>query len=292
MSEMALIDGLVQGPLVAGDAADAVTLSVEAGWNQTANDWRLMLELGDGVGLRTDAGRLVATALTLPYGGRFAWVCMVLVSTDFRGRGIATRLLGDRIEWTRAAGMIAGLDSTEAGRRVYQPLGFTDIYGLHRLVASGPLPPATETPPGEIRIVPMEAGDIDRVLAYDEPAFGAGRGPVLAYLREHRPERALIAEHGGRLGGFVLARDGRNAHHMGPLVADNEGIAIALASRALDGLAGPVCADVADHHRGLLDWLEGRGFARQRPFTRMVLGGSEPLDDPARVFVIAGPELG
>jgi hypothetical protein len=38
--------------------------------------------------------------------------------------------------------------------------------------------------------------------------------------------------------------------------------------------------------------LQTLGFAAERPLTRMVHGTSAAFDDPARLFAIAGPELG
>ena len=54
----------------------ALALSEEAGWNQVAADWLLMLRLGSGFAVR-DGGRVVATSLALPYPPAFGWVSMV-----------------------------------------------------------------------------------------------------------------------------------------------------------------------------------------------------------------------
>jgi hypothetical protein len=43
---------------------------------------------------------------------------------------------------------------------------------------------------------------------------------------------------------------------------------------------------------GAIEWLQTLGFAAERPLTRMVHGTSAAFDDPARLFAIAGPELG
>ena len=43
------VDSLIERRLVPADAEHLVALSAEAGWNQTATDWRLMLRHGDGV---------------------------------------------------------------------------------------------------------------------------------------------------------------------------------------------------------------------------------------------------
>ena len=67
-------------------------LSTETGWNQNEADWRFFLSRGIVFGIR-DGVRLVATAALLPYSGSNAWISMVLVTADFRRRGIATKLV-------------------------------------------------------------------------------------------------------------------------------------------------------------------------------------------------------
>ena len=62
--------------------------------------------------------------------------------------------------------------------------------------------------------------------------------------------------------------------------------------QGLTGAPRPVLVDLADHHDALRKLLEAAGFGRERGYTRMLLGRAEPLDDPARIFAIAGPEFG
>ena len=88
---MASTEGLVEASLAAGEVAAACALVAEAGWNQNAADWRIFLELGSATALKTGTGRLVATAATLPYPSGFGWISMVLVTGEFRRRGIADR---------------------------------------------------------------------------------------------------------------------------------------------------------------------------------------------------------
>ena len=58
-------DDLALAPLGPADAGRGAALSAEIGWNQTADDWRYMLENGPGWG-RSDAhGRLVGSAMAL-----------------------------------------------------------------------------------------------------------------------------------------------------------------------------------------------------------------------------------
>ena len=274
--------------------ADAVPLAVEAGWNQTATDWRLMLSLGEGFGLWTSEGRLVGTTIVLPFGGPFAWIGMVLVTKDFQRRGLAARLLRHAVAVLVERGLTPMLDATPAGARVYEPLGFVGLYRLQRLQAPEGSQPASASvaPPPGVSVRKATTADHGAIAAFDAPAFGADRAPILGHLLERQPERAFVAERSGRLAGYVLARDGRTAHHSGPLVADDQATAIALADRALAGIDRPVYMDVLDRHETLRAWLAGRGFVPQRPFTRMAYHRDKPFDDLDRVMAIAGPELG
>ncbi len=212
-------------------------LSAEAGWNQTAADWRLMLNLGEGFGLWTLEGRLVASTIVLPFGGRFAWISMVLVTEDFQRRGLAARLLHHAVAVLVERGLTPMLDATPAGARVYEPLGFVGLYRLQRLQAPAASQPTSVSvaPPSRITVRPATTSDLGAIAAYDAPAFGADRTPILAHFIERQPERAFVAERSGELVGYVLARDGRTALHPGPLVADDQATAIALADRALAG---------------------------------------------------------
>jgi GNAT superfamily N-acetyltransferase len=269
-------------PLVAADIPGAVALNQEAGWNQIAADWQFMLEQGEGTGI-VDADRLIATSMLLPQGDQFAWIAMILVTGARQRQGLASDLMRRCIARAEALDLIAGLDATEAGRQVYLPLGFQDIYPLTRWQADGP-----KVPKGE-GVRPMWATDLDAVAARDTEISGAPRSALLTHLYERCPERAFVLVGGG---GFVLARNGRMATQIGPLSAETEVGALALLQAALSGHDGPVFLDAADHHGELGRWLEDVGFTRQRGYMRMLLGRNTPIDDPGRVFLIAGPELG
>ena len=87
---MADTDNIDIVELGTGDALAGLVLSTEAGWNQNEADWRFFLSEGVVFGMREGA-RLAATAALLPYSAGNAWISMVLVTADFRRRGIATR---------------------------------------------------------------------------------------------------------------------------------------------------------------------------------------------------------
>ena len=274
-------------PLSERDLEGAQALVAEAGWNQNAADWRIFLELGRAFAVKDAGGRLAATAATLPYPSGFGWISMVLVSGPFRRQGMATRLLQRCIDALREAGMVPVLDATPAGREVYKPLGFRDGWAITRWRRSNALQ-VKETTGARL----LGAEDWPAVLALDAQAFGCDRAPLLERLRARSAQFACVLEKDGALRGFLLGRDGRVATQLGPIIADDEHAAAELAGFACTRIDGPVLADALDRHGALARWLEGHGFVKERPYTRMALGRDELFGDPRRLAAIAGPELG
>jgi GNAT superfamily N-acetyltransferase len=283
-------DGLSLASLVPSDAPRGAALSAEIGWNQTEADWDYMLKHGSGYGRSDGNGKLVASAMALPYDS-FGWVCMVLVSETYRRRGLATDLMNRVIEDLERAGVVPGLDATPAGREVYKQLGFEDVYRLERLWADDTPSPA-ESPASPVVIAPMTAGELDEVGAYDANTFGADRSALLRHLYDHAPDLAFVARAGQWLAGYCLGRAGRQVTQVGPVTAEDEDIAIALTRHVLGALDGGAVIDVAEHQADYSGWLKRSGFAYQRPYIRMLRGRSAPVDQKDYVFAVAGPELG
>jgi ribosomal protein S18 acetylase RimI-like enzyme len=273
------------------DVERALRLSIEAGWNQTGADWRYLLEAGRGFAMWTPDGKLVATAITLPYRGGFGWISMVLVHTPDRGRGLASRLMRRCVATLRAEGLVPVLDATPGGREVYRRIGFRDAWSMRRLRARTAVVPRRDRE-SPVAIRPFGADDLAAVVACDRAAFGADRSALLAHLRTRLPAVALLAERDGRVAGFALARDGRTAAQLGPVVADDARIAHTLIACALGEIAGPAIVDVPERHATTIGWLRAAGFEDERPFTRMLHERTEPFDQPALLYAIAGPELG
>lgn len=273
------------------DLEAALMLSQEAGWNQIAADWRIFLELGRLIGL-TRGEKLIATAAMLPYSGSFAWISMVLVTASERRQGLARWLLRRCIDDLLAKKLVPLLDATPAGRTVYVGLGFQDCWTMHRLVGRDVCAPHDTVDSAGMTIRAIEEWDWERIIGYDQEVFGADRSALLHRLAKRLPAAALLAEQHGRIAGYVFGRDGRAMSQLGPLVAVDQKVAIALLTQAITRVPPPLTIDLPDRHASIGAWLSGLGFEAERPLTRMAYGRSRAFDDSARLFTIAGPELG
>ena len=289
---MTTTDKLQIEALMPDQAEGAAPLSVEAGWNQIAADWRLMLGEGRGFGVRDASGHWIASALVLPLGPAISWISMVLVTKPSRRQGHGTRLLQRCFAEIEATGVTAGLDATELGRPVYLPLGFRDVYPLSRWRAEAGPRRADRSAARACACAAPRPSDLPRIVALDAAHSGFARGRIVDHLLGRAPSLAHVAERGdGTLVGYVLGRDGHAAMHVGPVVAEEERIGLALLSRAMAATPARVILDVPDRHRGITTWLREAGATAPRGFMRMLRGPCPAVEDAARIFALAGPEL-
>ena len=273
------------------DLDAAQRLSEEVGWNQLPWDWRIFLEMGDLFGVDSSGCGLLATGATLPQGSDFGWISMIIVTAAARQRGIATQLVRHGIERLTARGLVPGLDATIAGRAVYARLGFQDTWPIARLARPDASLRASAVPRHRSELRRADPSDLAALADLDSRAFGTNRRALLARLLDRAPELAVVSG-AGDLAGFLLARPGRTATQLGPVVAPDSAIALAMIEHALLRATGPCLIDLVDLEPGLRVALEARGFVVQRRFTRMFHQRGEAFGNSRLAIAIAGPELG
>src|SRR4029077_18041754 len=104
------------------DIPAGMRLKELVGWNQTSDDWkRFLVASPDGCFVAEVDGQGCGTVTTISYEDRFAWIGMVLVDSEKRGRGIGTRLLERAIEHLDRHKIPAiKLDATPQGKALYE----------------------------------------------------------------------------------------------------------------------------------------------------------------------------
>ena len=252
----------------------ALLLSQEAGWNQCAADWEIFLRHGAVFGC-VAADRLVATAAALPYGDSFAWLSLVLVTSQWRRQGLATRLTAACTSLQRDAGRAVLLDANPAAVSIYKALGFLPLAALERW----------ERPPGgQVSAVAPSYSGVDFDL--DRFVFGADRRFLLENFLSRPGSRAFTTPRG-----FAILRQGASASQLGPIVAPLSE-APALMAEALQTVSGPVIVDVLDAAPVLTQTLIANNFRPLRRLTRMALGLTALPGNPSQLLAAAGPEFG
>jgi len=116
------------------DIPAGMRLKEIAGWNQTLEDWQRFLEADpEGCFVAEWNGQVAGTVATIVYEQRFAWIGMVLVDPQVRGKGIGTALLLRAIDYLDARKIpCMKLDATPQGKPLYTRLEFQIEYEIER----------------------------------------------------------------------------------------------------------------------------------------------------------------
>jgi GNAT superfamily N-acetyltransferase len=264
--------------MTASDIEDASGLSTAAGWNQSDNDWRRLLECAPRgcFGIEVE-GNLVASTTAVCYQRDLAWIGMVLTHPEYRGRGFAGRLLAQALEFTEAAGIrTIKLDATGQGRPLYEKFKFVAEQPVERWIRSGS---GDATPSNSS--APLESS----LFRIDREAFGADRSELLCALGQHSAiNRAPDA--------FLFSRPGRVANYLGPCVARDSQTAQQMIREAITQAASASWYwDLLPENKEAVALANDLGFRPQRFLTRMTRGKALHGRD-SMIYAIAGFELG
>jgi GNAT superfamily N-acetyltransferase len=231
----------------------------------------------DGWFVIADGDEIVSVAGAISYRS-FCWVGLVATDPGHRGRGLAGRLSAHLVDWAWQQGCkTIALDASDAGRPVYERLGFqvagfTAELELPALAAGGG--GWADGGDGPAARAVTSAAEL---AAVDLAAFGADRSALLRVLSEDGGRRCYGLPGGdgaaGGLAGYVFAGPGG----LGPGCAVDGAAAAALTGAALrdaaawadPGTRGRVLVPAESAH---LPTLLGLGLTERRRLTHMRLG--------------------
>ena len=268
------------------DVPRAVKLSTEAGWNQTDQDWRTLLELAPQACFGIDFDGVLASTTTLvTYGPRLAWLGMVLTGTEYRRRGFAKTLVRRALSYGDAQGIESiKLDATDSGAPLYESLGFRVEQPVERWSRKSQADPvAAKLPDSPSR--EQRSGPLESAIALDTVAYRADRSRLL---------RSLAAKGSARVvnGGFVLHRPGSRATYLGPCLATDPGTAERLTRGSVEGSPFEDWFwDILPSNGGAVEIARKFGFEPVRRLVRMVRG-SPMTSEGHLVYGAAGFEYG
>jgi len=272
------------------DVSAGMRLKDIAGWNQTKEDWERFLQADpEGCFVAEWNGQVAGTVATIIYESRFAWIGMVLVDPQLRGKGIGTALLLKAIDHLDAKKVpCVKLDATPQGKPIYARLGFRIEYEIERHSLAREAGP--EVSPGTVA---DGAENIEALLEMDREVFGADRSALLRSVAGSARELVTITRPGGAVKGFALGRKGSRADHLGPWVASN-----ALAAQEvfegflLRSRREVAIVDVVRDNPWAPALLAAKGFQFSRSLTRMYRGENANPGRPDLLCAILGPEFG
>lgn len=271
------------------DLPDCQELKQRIGWNQRLDDWRRFHALNPcGCFVAVHTTQIVGTVCTVAYQ-KCGWVAMVIVDPDYRRMGIGRLLLLKGIEHLEQRGLTVKLDATPQGKMLYDTLGFQDEYTGARYECGA----AQQSGNCKAECQQVSKNDLDEITAFDREIFGDERRAVLASYLKSFPQYAFWIKEQNQMVGYLLAREGENAFHIGPWIALNEEAARSLFIHCIKKRAPErTFVDIISPNLGSEAIVRELGFTQQRPFIRMYRGKNSTPGKPQYIYGMSGPELG
>ena len=267
---------------------DEVAMSVEwaaaEGWNPGRHDAHCFREVDPGgffVGVWR--GEPIACLAAVAYDERFGFIGLYIVKPGFRGKGFGMQVWQHGMRYLEERNV--GLDGVVAQQANYRKSGFRLAYRNIRYqgrvdgIGCAHVTAAANVP-------------FEQLLAYDRQCFPAAReGFVAAWIAQ--PDAvALASVDDGRLTGYGVVRRCKAGCKIGPLFADDAGVATGLFRALAASMPGEVIVlDVPEVNPAAVALAERHGMTSVFETARMYT-----KDAPAiaidRVFGVTSFELG
>ncbi|MCA0042233.1 GNAT family N-acetyltransferase [Celeribacter litoreus] len=257
-------------------------------WPHRARDIELFLSLGHGYIACDEIGRPLGSAMYFPMGGDFAMFGMMVVTPRLQAQGVGGRLL--RRIMRDCEGRDLRLTATRSGFRLYDSAGFTPVaeisqhQGIARHITLPELPSR-----GALR--KLAPSDTKAILALDAHAYGADRNAVYSALLEK--SKGVVLEENGEIKGFALSRNFGKGVVIGPVVAEDDLMAMQLTAMLIQPHEGKFLrCDTWVQNEEFRSFLSAAGLGVFDTVTEMCIGPSRRSTSGARLFGMASHSLG
>jgi GNAT superfamily N-acetyltransferase len=180
----------------------------------------------DGLAVVEHDGEVVGTGCCVTYlEGGFGWIGLVATAPGFERRGIATAITEYLSGVLSGYGCASVLDASASGGPLYERMGFVDRGPTKVMVFAAGHSAAADDDECES----LSVDDLDEVVRFDAPRFGAPRRELLAKVIDQHPGRALVLRRRGKVAGYLVAQ----VATLAPVVTDTSESLVSLVTAAL-----------------------------------------------------------
>lgn len=277
-------------PASAADFATAVDWAAAEGWNPGLDDLSVFHGTDPGGFFMGWIGSRPASSISVVrYGARYGFLGFYIVHPEFRGTGAGWATWQHGMAYLE--GRTVGLDGVVAQQENYRKSGF--VLAGRNVRYSGV--PAIDPHKTAAVIRAVTPADLDAILLYDQAFFAAPRAAFVTpwVLPDPIVKRtARVAVKGGAVAGYGVIRQCRSGYKIGPLFAEDTGIATALFAELCATAPGEeIALDTPQDNRAAVALAERAGLTPVFETARMYRGPAPDLPIQ-RTFGITTFELG
>jgi len=271
------------------DVGFARDLTETVGWNYSMGDFeRLLCYEPEGCFVAEHDGEPVGIVSTTTYG-KLAWVGSLIVLEHYRSKGIGSELMKHAIHYLKTKDVeTIRLDAVPKAIPLYKRLGFKEEYDSLRFIGTGQKIICQ-------RVRKMENEDLESVVLFDTPFFGANRERVLRRVYEDFQALCFVSFTDGKLRGYIMAKKGLDEIKVGPWVCDPKHMKIAeelLKAILNEANRMKIWVGVPNGNEESVKILKEYGFVDQPKSIRMYYGKRDYVGLIKGVFGIGAPEKG
>ena len=263
-------------------------LTVGVYWPHRDHDLDFFISLGQGYLAVDEIGRAMGSAMHFQIGDDFAAFGMMVTAPRLQTQGAGRWLLNQIM--SECEGRDLRLNATRAGYWLYESAGFIPIgliYQHQGIARPIYLPEAVEG----VEIRPYTQNDLARIATFDATAFGADRTVLLKPLSEL--SKGCVALRNGEIVGYTLIRSFGRGKVIGPIVTDDERIAMQMIAPFIQENAGSFLrVDTPMNKTRFTSFLSAAGMGLYDTVTEMYVGKQRRALEGTQLFGLAAQSLG
>jgi len=274
------------------DITGLIDLSTSVGWDYDQDEITTILSSGTIYGHKNKEGKIVSSAAIVEYDSLVASIGMVIVREEYRGLGLgktATEKCIESVKGNKTVMLIA----TEAGKPMYEKMGFISMDTVHKYLCDSFIPIRTIDFHSSSRSIgDFNEEDIPQIIMLDKNAFGDNRKTFLLKRIKQATKVLVVRNADDDLVGFGMAISGSENLLLGPIVAPDADTAYLLIDHLARNHPGKIRMDVPSGNKPFMTQLEQSGFTEVSQPPIMILNSTEMPKRNQTLFGIAAQIFG
>lgn len=278
-------------PMRSSDLDTCHRLSLHLKWPHRLVDWQFHHAVSRGHVIELQhadaAAEVAGSGMLCLLGSDHAALGLVIVSDPLQGRGLGRAMMQQLLADAGRRSVL--LNATEAGRPLYEKLGFvvTDTLSQHQGTTAQV--PAHALPAGS-HIRALRQDEVPALLALDRQASGMDRSALLQALL--KIAKVAVLEQDGQVKGVAMLREFGRGRVIGPVIAADVEDAKRLIGHWVNALPGSFLRIDVPGRTGLKPWLQQIGLACVDDVVSMCRGTPPAAATPWRTYSLINQALG
>ncbi|KAA0782232.1 GNAT family N-acetyltransferase [Bacillus sp. BPN334] len=237
-----------------------VALSSYIGWDYNREEIETIFDSGIVYGVWNGRKELIASAAIILYGEKLASIGMVIVHPIYKGGGIGKAITNSCIMTVSAQTPIM-LIATDEGKPLYEKLGFKSVSYVSKYICNS-YNVNHKCVENEECMMDYEEVDLEEIIKIDEYAFGTNRKVFLKKRIIQSEQCIVVKDNKQNVLGYGLSIQTLENKIIGPVVAENDAMAMRIVHYLAREHHGKVRIDVPEGKKDFINQLEAVGFQK------------------------------